>query len=167
MYCQHCGHKNNPESKFCEACGKPTTVSTTTLQPDRTANKNLKILALVALIAVAAVVIWILVSQVGGLLTPTPSASDIQSILANEGHLGQQRDVTVIRQAECQLSPNRKASTGYRSEWIVEYSRTAYSPNWVSPKRPDGLMTDTGRMTVGLREDGSWVRSGWSEQCGQ
>lgn len=167
MYCQHCGHKNNPESKFCEACGKPTAVFATTSPSGKMANINLKILALVALIAVVAVVIWILVSQMGVGLNPTPNADDIRFVLTQGQRIGELRDLTIIRKAECQLSPNRKASGGLRSEWVVEYSETSYSSVWVTPKRPDGLITETRHITVGLKEDGSWIDVGWMGRCSE
>lgn len=116
MYCQHCGHKNNPGAKFCEACGKPAAVAAVTPPSGGTANTNLKIFALVALIAVAAVVVWIVVGQAGGSMGG-PTEEDIADLY--DGVLSS--DITILREAKCGLSSAEK-SEGYEAKWIVQFT---------------------------------------------
>lgn len=65
MYCQYCGHQNNAGSKYCEACGKPTsgTVSSTLT----TATKPIKMKVAPLVIGVGVVIailgIWSLSSS--------------------------------------------------------------------------------------------------------
>lgn len=125
MYCQHCGHKNNPGSKFCEACGKPTAVSAATLPSGGTANKNFRVLALLALIAVAAVAIWILVSQMGGSIGG-PSEEDIASAHEDKDTA---TDITILKKAKCNLPDNERAQ-GYKEKWAVLYTNDHYRRNY-------------------------------------
>jgi len=68
---------------------------------------------------------------------------------------GQRIDqLTVTREAECQLSENTKASFGYVSEWVVEYA--------VNITHQDGKTSALNRRSVvAQKENGEWVQSGW------
>lgn len=68
---------------------------------------------------------------------------------------GQRIDqLTVTREAECQVSENTKASFGYVSEWVVEYA--------VNITHQDGKTSPLNRRSVvAQKENGEWVQSGW------
>lgn len=65
MYCIHCGHKNAPESRFCEACGKETQMSQRLPKQNKATSKKVGILALIFVIAIAAIAV--VISQIAGI----------------------------------------------------------------------------------------------------